>query len=299
MLTRTVVGRARSGRWLPRRLLLIRHGESAANVNRTLYSHVPDWKIPLTERGRAQAFDCGKRLRNIVKDERLYVYYSPYVRARQTLEEVRKSLLPSQVQGEREDERLREQEMGNFQPIDKMDDTWGERNKFGRAYYRFPDGESSADVGDRLSRFFDVLVREQLELNSLSVRTQLHDCHPDAAGDHIGGLPYDSPCIEEDNVVIVSHGLLIRLFIGRWFCAPVEVFERMRNPPNCGIVVLERSDTGRLVLTSASKSLFGSDPLLDKMRFDGRDNIELYRQMFTEIRGEDDSTGFSPEDNGP
>ncbi|CAD2215626.1 Histidine phosphatase superfamily (branch 1), putative [Angomonas deanei] len=76
--------------WLPRRLLLVRHGESLANVDREVYSTTPDWRIPLTERGREQAYDCGRRLRQIIGDEQLYVYYSPYQRTRETLEEIRK-----------------------------------------------------------------------------------------------------------------------------------------------------------------------------------------------------------------
>ncbi|EPY16730.1 hypothetical protein STCU_11028 [Strigomonas culicis] len=139
--------------WLPRRLMLVRHGESEANVDRTIYSTMADWRIPLTARGRAQALDCGRRLRRIIGDEQLYIYYSPYTRTRQTLEEIHKSLSAEQIQGEREDERLREQEMGNYQPLQAMDETWDARNSFGRLYYRFPYGESGADVGDRVSSF--------------------------------------------------------------------------------------------------------------------------------------------------
>ncbi|KEG08610.1 glycerolphosphate mutase [Trypanosoma grayi] len=258
-----------SGCWLPRRVLLVRHGESEANVDRTLYGKIPDWRIPLTERGHAQALDCGRRICNIIKKEKLYIYYSPYLRARQTLEGIRKNIDLFQIKGEREDERLREQEMGNFQPEDMMDAMWNERSDFGRSYYRFPGGESSADVGDRVSTFFDSLFREWLELSSMSARS------PDD-----GGGPLTLPDEEDHNVVIVSHGLLIRLFIGRWFRVPMEIFETMRNPPNCSIVVLERCDSGRLVMTDISKKLFGSDPLLEMMKFDGKDNTQLYRHMF-------------------
>ncbi|ESL07684.1 glycerolphosphate mutase [Trypanosoma rangeli SC58] len=264
--------------WLPHRLLLVRHGESEANVDRTLYSKMPDWKIPLTERGRAQALDCGRRLRNIIKNEKLYIYYSPYIRTQQTLEEIRKSLEESQVQGEREDERLREQEIGNFQPLEEMDRTWSERNEFGRFYYRFPGGESSVDVGDRVSTFFDSLFRERLELYSLSAMG------PDG--------PLTLPEEDDQNVVIISHGLLIRLFIARWFYVPVEAFETMRNPPNCSIVVLERRDSARLVMTDISKKLFGSDPLLEMMKFDGKDSTKQYCHMFFM----DHSGSFTPEE---
>ncbi|KAK7201385.1 glycerolphosphate mutase [Novymonas esmeraldas] len=341
--------------WLPRRLLLVRHGESAANVNREVYSNTPDWKIPLTPLGREQAYDCGKRLRSIIAEEKLYIYYSPYARTRQTLEEIRRSFDETQIQGEREDERLREQEMGNYQPMQDMDATWAARNAFGRLYYRFPFGESGADVGDRVSGFFDSLLRERIGLTVPNMNERLVQGAREELGclglgrwsaDDVGAAvrgsdgaassadrdgpaaaaspgssaasaasaweplrhaspPHPLPVSdlgeaetrgvlppndlgasagEEQNVLIVAHGLLIRLFIGRWFRVPMEVFETMCNPPNCAIIVLERDDRlGRLVMTDMSKSLFGSDPLLQMMRFDGREDTHWYRERFLGI----------------
>ena len=43
----------------PRRIILIRHGESLGNIDEVAYTTTPDWKIPLTRRGRAQAADVG------------------------------------------------------------------------------------------------------------------------------------------------------------------------------------------------------------------------------------------------
>lgn len=148
---------------LPKRLILVRHGESEANVDRSQYAHLPDWRISLTARGKNEAHDCGRRLRRLVKDEPLFIYYSPYQRTRQTLDEIRRSLNPRQIMGEREDERLREQEMGNYQPLPssgEMDDLWDARNEYGRSFFRFPCGESGLDVMDRVGSFFDALLKE-------------------------------------------------------------------------------------------------------------------------------------------
>lgn len=369
--------------WLPRRLLLVRHGESEANVNREVYSNTPDWKIPLTDLGREQAFDCGKRLRNIIQDEKLYIYYSPYARTRQTLDEIRRSFDEAQIQGEREDERLREQEMGNYQPMADMDRTWASRNEFGRLYYRFPYGESGADVGDRVSGFFDSLLRERIGLTVPNMNERLMqgareelgclglgrwsgegDClsvrpsgpHANAAAadeailhapsasstssaavmnanctgaanaadaihhaahhgarslSHLGEanirgvLPpndHGASAGEDQNVLIVAHGLLIRLFIGRWFRVPMEVFDTMCNPPNCSITVLERNDDiGRLVMTDMSKGLFGSNPLLQMMKFDGQEDTHWYRQKFLGIadprKASDETVAIDDDEN--
>jgi hypothetical protein len=35
---------------LPKRIILIRHGESLGNIDETAYASIPDWKIPLTRR---------------------------------------------------------------------------------------------------------------------------------------------------------------------------------------------------------------------------------------------------------
>lgn len=44
------------------------------------------------------------------------------------------------------------------------------------------------------------------------------------------------------SVVIVTHGLALRLFLMAWFRWTVEQFESTTNPPNCGVAVLERVD---------------------------------------------------------
>ena len=68
----------------PKRIILIRHGESEANVNLHLFASVPDYAIELTEKGREQAFNAGKRLKELVNDEKLYFYVSPFWRTRST-----------------------------------------------------------------------------------------------------------------------------------------------------------------------------------------------------------------------
>lgn len=49
----------------------------------------------------------------------------------------------------------REQDFGNFQDAEGKKREKADRLRFGRFYYRFPDGESGADVYDRLTIFED------------------------------------------------------------------------------------------------------------------------------------------------
>ena len=39
----------------PRRIILLRHGQSMGNVDESAYVNTADWRIPLTEIGRKQA----------------------------------------------------------------------------------------------------------------------------------------------------------------------------------------------------------------------------------------------------
>ena len=49
----------------PKRIILIRHGESQANVDRYLFGQVPDYTIELTDKGHEQAKEAGSYSRPI------------------------------------------------------------------------------------------------------------------------------------------------------------------------------------------------------------------------------------------
>ena len=44
------------------------------------------------------------------------------------------------------------------------------------------------------------------------------------------------------NVLIISHGLFMRLFLTRFFRWTVEKFHTLENFDNCGYCILERDD---------------------------------------------------------
>ena len=89
--------------------------------------------------------------------------------------------------------RLREQDFGNFQNPMEMDLTLEERQKFGRFYFRFPDGEAGTDVFDRVSSFITFLFRTMGDKGDNAVRTAR------------SSLPVQ-------NYILVTHGLLMRIF---------------------------------------------------------------------------------------
>merc|ERR1712110_1308522 len=110
----------------------------------------------------------------------------------------------------KEDVRIREQEYGNFDAPDikafhKL------KKEFGPFYYRFPEGESPADCFVRASEWMESMYRSW-EDN------------------------------ENENHVIVCHGLMIIVILMRLDRIPVAEFDSFEGLDNCEIIVLERSE---------------------------------------------------------
>jgi broad specificity phosphatase PhoE len=143
----------------PKRIFLIRHGESEGNVDRAVYGRKPDYALLLTERGKQHARDAGTKLREIVGNETVRFYVSPLFRTRQTFQGIAAAFPQTQfVLGE--EPRLREQEWGHLRGLEECDAVDKARDEFGSFYFRIPDGESAADVFDRVSDLFGTLFRD-------------------------------------------------------------------------------------------------------------------------------------------
>jgi len=203
-------------RRLPKRIVLVRHGESEGNVDESAYTRTPDSQVPLTARGHDQAESTGRRLREMMdgdeNDYNLFFYISPYRRSKETAIGIAKAFEGRKILGVREEPQLREQDFGNFQDYEMKQAEKQERHRFGRFFYRFPNGESGADVYDRITMFSDHMVRDI-----------------DA-----GRFP------EDTNMILCTHGLTLRLFLMRWFHWTVAEYERIANPSNSQPIILER-----------------------------------------------------------
>uniref|UniRef100_A0A453MEH3 Uncharacterized protein n=1 Tax=Aegilops tauschii subsp. strangulata TaxID=200361 RepID=A0A453MEH3_AEGTS len=88
---------------------------------------------------------------------KVYFYVSPYRRTLETLRGVGRAFDARRIAGVREEPRIREQDFGNFQDREKMRVEKEIRRRYGRFFYRFPDGESAADVYDRITGFRETL----------------------------------------------------------------------------------------------------------------------------------------------
>ncbi len=203
----------------PDNIFIVRHGQSQGNVDREIYKEIPDYAVRLTPTGWTQAVNVGNKLSDIIRGQSIQFYVSPFWRTRATY----LGIVKENTRSNRtyyEDPRLREQEWsqklgsrGGYRENEE-----NERDNYGHFYYRFNGGESCADVFDRVSDFMGTMFRD-----------------------------FKKPTFPR-NVVIVTHGMTMRLFLMRWFHVPVEEFETWANPKNCGYFHLERTDNEKYKL---------------------------------------------------
>ena len=193
----------------PNRIILIRHGESEGNIDKDKYRTIPDYALNLTPTGVEQAQKAGRQIKEIIQTESLHVYLSPYFRTRQTFSQLRTGF-ETNIAKIIEDPRIRELDWGHLRHPDENEEIIKQRDDFSTFYYRIPDGESGADVYDRVSTFLETLYRD-----------------------------FNKPDYSQ-NTLIITHGLTLRLFLMRWFHWTVEEFETIRNPHNCQIVVMNK-----------------------------------------------------------
>jgi len=203
----------------PNHIILIRHGESEGNFDKGLYLTIPDYALNLTEKGIEQARQAGTQIKETIGSESLYAYVSPFFRTRQTFQFLKHSL-EENILKSTEDPRIREQDWGHLRHPDENEEIMQARDNFSTFYYRIPDGESGADVYDRVSTFLETLHRD------------------------FNKKEYPQ------NTLIVTHGLTLRLFLMRWFHWTVEEFENLRNPRNAQIVIMRKKADGRYELIS-------------------------------------------------
>ncbi|KAH9593088.1 Histidine phosphatase superfamily [Trypanosoma melophagium] len=202
-----------------KRIMFVRSGKSLADVDIGTYATTPDWRIPIVQEGVEESYRAGRRVAEIVGNEPVYYYFSPYLRCRQSLKHLLRGfddyrtehrMEGEHIVGVREDVRLRDVDIGRYKTREEVLHHLQERELYGKFYYRFPHGESGADVCDRVTSFLDAFQRERLD------------------------FPMDT------NVVIVTHGQTIRMFVKRWFHLTVDTYHLMVSPPTGSISTLTR-----------------------------------------------------------
>lgn len=225
------------------RIFLVRHGQSAANVDWSQNTLRADAAIPLTEEGKEQARKCGEFLAGYFKNElgltltngsithrpRIRLWHSPYKRAVQTAELIAEKCVLDVppigdtwfTEGVREHFLLREQEHGVY---DGMSDEEREAAYPAEwAYYQKHKKEG-----------FKVLAQLPLGESRIQVATRVHQA--------FGTFQRDNDKHGVDNLVIVAHGTTNRCFTFAWLHKPLSWLEEEPNPQNCSVRLIEDSE---------------------------------------------------------
>lgn len=206
------------------RIFLVRHGESLGNLDERAYRQFGDHNVPLTQWGYRQAAEAGAVIAaylagtNEPGRRKPEIWYSPFLRTRQSKDALLEALPNKFIGDVREDYLLREQDFGLFTEIydhaeqkQKFPDEfekWARlRSNNGKFYARPPDGESRADVAQRMRLFLQTIMHE-------------------ARHGH-------------DTILIVGHGVTNRAFEMNFLQHPVDWFERSSNPGNADITLIE------------------------------------------------------------
>jgi len=208
----------------PVTIVLVRHATSTANVDPTVYLRTPDHSIPLAfPEDDPAALRVGDFVRNLgLSPDDVCSWSSTYERCRQTEQLVMRRAfgdLWSGIRG-RESFLLREQEFGDWDGLSALEirardpERAEKRQRLldaqGRFYFRFPGGESRADVVQRMSIFLGKLHRTEYRHH-----------------------------------VVFLHGVTQRAFRMSWFDRSPEWFEQEPNPGNASVVVIARGADGR------------------------------------------------------
>jgi len=157
----------------PKRLMVIRHGQSEQNVALDLLQdnlnellqkpkEKRDADIELTDIGYEQAIKTGKYLSTTPRFD--ICFSSPYKRALQTAEAII-SMLGYQIKIYK-DNRLREKEFGRLHGFtteeirENYPEEFNDRERDGKYWYRLPRGENYPDVEIRAHSFLAKLARD-------------------------------------------------------------------------------------------------------------------------------------------
>ncbi len=214
------------------RLLLVRHAQSEANVDRAVNTTVSDHAIGLSDAGRLEATASGNLIKAFFEanpgcgahNRRILV--SPYKRTLDTAALVVDAVGVDQFRDCKERTLLAEQHFGLFEGLSpeeiageypRESEHFEKAIKYnGRFWARAPMGESRFDVALRMTTLIEEILRDEVEYGIC-------------------------------DVVIISHGVTLRAFAMEWLEKTPEWMDAQQNPTNGSVRLIDgMTDKGYL-----------------------------------------------------
>ncbi len=197
----------------PQKIIVMRHAESQEDVDKTVYAHTADLDVALSQRGEKQSIDVSHTLSNILGKGSVHFYISPGLRLRQTYN-LMTSRFPEYLHHSFSVETLILKQYWGDVTVENRREIEIARYKEGVLVYRFPNGESGPQLVERFRLFASNLRGEFAKK--------------------------DFP----ENIVVLTHGFEMRVFLMVWFGWSVEYFESLANPRNCEMITLHLKPDG-------------------------------------------------------
>ncbi|TKT93315.1 histidine phosphatase family protein [Dyadobacter frigoris] len=158
-----------------RDILLIRHPQSLANIDRSICRHVRDFDVEISILGYAQTSQCVNFIKNsYFNNKRLHIYHSPFIRTKYLADRLALSLSSPKKILISESRKIEElcfgaikglsmQEWAYTYPKNYSDYLTAKANNE-KLSFCYPQGESLVDVYQRILEFkFQILDKESAD----------------------------------------------------------------------------------------------------------------------------------------
>lgn len=234
----------------PRRVFLIRHGQSARNVQKDqaklqgnnaqwITDGIRDQDTPLTAKGKAQATATALALVKEYGEFGIsHLIISPYLRTRETAKVIESYFPYLHMDGVVVEERIREVEFGMMDGLTRQyikehyPTEYDRKLKEGKYYYRPPGGENRPDVAMRCHSFLGTLKRD----------------YADAS------------------VAIICHSVVVLVFrrlLERWTEEQYLQVDKENDVLNCSVTCYEknRDEADKLILQYYNSIRYSKDLL--------------------------------------
>jgi broad specificity phosphatase PhoE len=197
----------------PKKIIIMRHAESQEDVDKSVYAHTSDLDVALSPNGEKQSVDVSYKLAGRIDGRHVHFYISPGLRLRQTCD-LMVAHFPKTLSSTFTVEPLILKQFWGDVTVENRREIEIARYKEGVLVYRFPNGESGQQL----------VARFKLFVENLRNNFQRED------------FP--------ENIVILTHGFEMRVFLMVWFGWSTSYFESLANPRNCEMVTLSLQTDG-------------------------------------------------------